>query len=108
MPKDSQSKPPLTFRAGGPLGPAAGELTYCYITACERKAVARGLCSTHYHQAWRSDQLPIRGDRPPPLARETIWVEKDMAARLRKLSRSTGRTVSEICREAIAKYVVGA
>lgn len=98
---DSQSETPLIVRKG----PAARELTYCYVGGCERQAVARGLCSTHYHKAWRKDELPMRTRKSEPLVRETVWVVKDLATKLRKLSRTSGRTVSDICREAIANYV---
>ena|SRR3990167_480783 len=104
MVKGSQSNPPLTFRAGGQLGPAAVELTYCYMVDCPRKSTARGLCAKHYRKAWDADQLPVR-PKGPPLVRETTWIPKVIAAKLRKLSRTTGRTVSDICREAIATYV---
>ncbi len=85
-----------------PPGPTAKVLTYCFHAGCERKAVARGMCIKHYHRAWNNDEFPKRPDQKPALVKEQVGVSPETDEKLRRLSRVTGKTVSEILREMIA------
>lgn len=87
-------------------GPAPTELRGCYVLGCTKEAVARGLCPSCYHTAWKRGQLPARTKATPLVPRKT-WMSVELDRSLRKLSRITGKTCSEIIREALTKHLGG-
>ena len=49
----SSARPALRRGPGRPKG--SGSATGCVVPACNRRAVAKGLCATHYRKARRLD-----------------------------------------------------
>lgn len=76
----------------------AGTLLKCSVAGCENRAVARTLCRNHYSKAWMQNALPRR----PPTPRKVYikaFIPGELAAKLNKASRQTGKSASQIVRE---------
>lgn len=87
------------------LGPAPAELRGCSRPDCPEQAIGRGLCRVHYQRAWRLNQLPVKTVPRVALVSRRAWMTSDLDRALRRLSRITGKTCSEIIREALTKYL---
>lgn len=85
------------------LGPATKEFRTC-STGCDKPALARGLCAACYHAARRRGDLPQR-ESTEPLTSFKTWLNAEQTAEVLKLSRITGRSCSDILREATAEYL---
>ena len=83
------------------LGPTPQDLIYCSVDSCPKLALAKTLCVAHYYQAWRKDALPPRKTKEALTALLKTRVTTEVERRLRKLSRQSGKTCSELIREAI-------
>lgn len=87
------------------LGPAAKEFRECAAPDCRKTALARGLCTTHYNKARRDGSLPATRRPKEHLVRLKTCVSTEIDSELMKLARISGKTCSEIIRDAITKYL---
>src|SRR4051812_49261923 len=87
------------------LPPRNPQALQCAITGCNGAVHARGICSKHYRQEWRRGNLAAR----ETVETETEYVKfaasADTAKQLRRTSRVTGKSIAQLVREAVARYL---
>lgn len=83
------------------IGPKT--LRNCATVACGKPTVARSLCTTCYKRAERNGSLPPRRILAP-LHKTTVWLSDTQESSIQREARISGRSYSEIIRDAIERY----
>lgn len=78
----------------------------CSTAGCEEVSFARGLCDACYARRRRAGDLPPRSTSTEPLDPYKTWLPPKDGEVLRKLSRITGRSSSDIIRQAVSEYLL--
>jgi predicted DNA-binding protein len=82
----------------GPPAPAS-----CRVEGCGRVAFARGLCRPHSIQERRGQRLrPVLEHIPEQVQMGFLRLPAELARRLRMAAKTTGRTVPDLIRRALA------